>query len=212
VLVSVPLLLVLVLGWLFRVALWTRFLWLVARLHLRLVPAHPDLSAGLRFVGHSLRAFAVVGFAFGAIVAGALANRIAHNDAPPIICKDAAAGLVMFVVVLFGAPLLAFSRSLLVAWREGVFRYGALADRLGREFEGKWLDSTETPPTLAAPDFSAAIDLYNVVSNVYQMKIIPVDYGSLVSLVVATLAPIGPVLLLSIPLEVILAALAKFAF
>jgi hypothetical protein len=212
VLVSAPLLLILVFGWLFRVALWTRFLWLVARLDLRLIPAHPDLVAGLRFVGHSLRAFAVVGFAFGAIVAGTLANRVVHGGASLLVCKDAAVGLAIFVVVVFGAPLLVFSHNLVLVWRDGIFRYGALADRLGREFETKWLAQPDAPPTLDTSEFSAAIDLYSVVSNVYQMKLVPVDYGSLISLVIATLAPLAPVLLLRIPLEVVFATLAKLAF
>ena len=52
-LVSVPVLLVLLLGWLWRLILWTRFLWLMSRLDLRLIPAHPDGSAGLKFIGLS---------------------------------------------------------------------------------------------------------------------------------------------------------------
>ena len=49
-LVSLPLLFVLLLGWIWRVLVWTRFLYLMAGLDLKLVPAHPDRTAGLRFV------------------------------------------------------------------------------------------------------------------------------------------------------------------
>src|SRR5580658_8744002 len=54
-LVSLPLLVLLELGWIWRLCLWTRFLWLMNRLDLHLVAAHPDHSAGLRFLGYSLR-------------------------------------------------------------------------------------------------------------------------------------------------------------
>ncbi|MET0591862.1 MAG: hypothetical protein ABW133_04130 [Polyangiaceae bacterium] len=210
-LVSVPLLLVLVFGWLWRVALWARFLWLVAKIELRLIPAHPDLAAGLKFVGHSLRAFSIVGFALGTIVAGTLANRVS-GGAPVLVCKDAAIGLTVVVAVLFGAPLLVFTHRLLAAWRRGILEYSALADRLGRAFETRWITEEKGRPMLEAPDFSAAIDLYSVVGNAYRMKIVPVDYESLAALIVATLAPIGPVLLLRFPIEVILDELAKLAF
>jgi hypothetical protein len=71
-LVSMPLLLFVLLGWVWRLLLWTRFLWRVSRLDLQLVPAHPDRAAGLMFVAHSLRVCSMLGFAVGAIVAGPL--------------------------------------------------------------------------------------------------------------------------------------------
>src|ERR1041385_5366490 len=69
-LVSLPLLLAIIFGWLWRVILWARFLWRVSRMKLRLVAAHPDLTAGLKFVGYSARAFAPVALGFGFVVAG----------------------------------------------------------------------------------------------------------------------------------------------
>ena len=50
-LVSAPVALVLLLGWLWRILLWGLFLFRVSRLDLHLVPAHPDLVGGLQFVG-----------------------------------------------------------------------------------------------------------------------------------------------------------------
>src|SRR5262245_7939767 len=55
-LVSVPLFILLFFGWLWRVFLWARFLWLMSRLDLRLIPSHPDHAGGLMFVSDSLRA------------------------------------------------------------------------------------------------------------------------------------------------------------
>ena len=69
-LVSLPILLVLLLGWFWRVVLWARFLTQVAALDLRLIPAHPDRMGGLRFISTSLEGFRLVSMAMGTMVAG----------------------------------------------------------------------------------------------------------------------------------------------
>jgi hypothetical protein len=212
-LVSVPLLLMLMLGWLWRVLLWARFLWLVSRLELRLVPSHPDRLAGLKFVGFSLRAFAVLGFAFGAIVAGTLGNRVIYGGASLLAYKVPVLGFVAFIVVLFGAPPLVFSRNLIAVRRRGIAQYGSIAGGLGREFERKWFGEKRVDEeSLQVEDFSALTDLYQVASNVYQLNIVPVDYASVVSLSLMTLLPFAPILLVGVPFEVIVKGVAKLLF
>ena len=95
------------------------------------------------------------------------------------------------------------------AWRRGIFQYGALADRFGREFEHKWFGGSKVDETtMEVPDFSAATDLYQVVSNVYAMHLVPIDLRSVVLLVAATLLPFLPVVLLAMPMETIFSAFA----
>lgn len=208
--VSLPLLLVLLLGWLWRIFLWTRFLAHVARLDLHLIPAHPDNAAGLRFVGYSLRACAVLGFALGTIVAGTVANGVMRGTSIsayyPVI-----AGVAIFSVILFCGPLLLFVPKLLHEWRRGIFQYGALAGSFGRQFERKWFHGKKIDEgALEVQDFSAATDLYQVVDNVYAMHWMPADLKSLLVLVVGTLLPFVPVVLLAMPVDTILSALANF--
>ena len=74
--VSVPLFQFLVLRWYFRIFVWTRFLWQVSRLPLRLSAMHPDGTAGLAFLSGKVYAFAPLLMAHGALLAGAIANRI----------------------------------------------------------------------------------------------------------------------------------------
>ena len=62
---------------------------------------------------------------------------------------------------------------------------------------------------LEAPDFSATTDLYQVVSNVYDMGTIPLDLKDLVPLAIATLLPFVPVALMAVPLDVLLRQLAN---
>jgi hypothetical protein len=211
VLVSIPVALILLLGWLWRLFLWGVLLWRVSRLDLHLVPVHPDLSGGLQFVGASLRAFPLLSFALGAVVAGGIANRVVHQGMHLIDFKYIIATLVVVILILFVAPLTVFTREILQARRRGIFEYGALAGAVGRQLERKWLERNESvdEAALDVQHFSATTDLYQVVSNVYRIKSVPLDLQDLVAVVIAVLLPFVPVLLYEIPLNVILPDLVK---
>jgi hypothetical protein len=211
ILVSIPLTLIFVFGWLWRLLLWSLLLWRVSRLDLHLVPAHPDLSGGLQFVGASLRAFPLLSFALGAVVAGGVANRIVHQGMHLIDFKYIIATLVVVILILFVAPLTVFTREILQARRRGIFEYGALAGAVGRQLERTWLDRRRKvdEAVLDVPHFSATTDLYQVVSNVYQIKSVPLDLQDLIAVIVAVLLPFLPVLLYEIPLNVIVPDLMK---
>lgn len=210
-LVSIPISLILLFGWLWRLFLWNVLLWRVSRLDLQLVPAHPDLSGGLQFVGASLRAFPVLSFALGAVVAGGVANRVVHQGMHLVEFKYIMATLVVTILILFVAPLMVFTRGILQARRRGIFVYGALAGAVGRHMERKWLEpgSSVDASALDVQHFSATTDLYQLVSNVYQIKSVPLDLQDLIAVIVAVLLPFVPVLLYEIPLNVILPDLVK---
>jgi hypothetical protein len=205
VLVSLPLLLVLMLGWLYRIGLWTRFLARMAALDLRLIPSHPDGSAGLRFVGYSSRAFAVLGLSLGTIVAGAVSAEVVGGENAIGALKRAFVGLLVFMALITVSPLLVFIPRLVGAMRKGLFEYGALAGRVGERFEQKWSHTERGFPEepLAAEDFSAMTDLNQVVGNVYRIFVIPLHLPSLISLVIATALPFVPVALLMVPTDVL---------
>jgi hypothetical protein len=208
-LVSLPLLLTLELGWMWRLFLWTRFLWLMNRVNLRLIPAHPDAAAGLKFLDYSLRAFMPLGFIAGVLAAGPILNRVLAG-ADPTHFKFTILGIVVAVLALFVCPLFVFAPRLASERRRGTFLYGALAAAMGREFEKKWFASRQAldQGALAASDFSSTTDLYAVVANVYSMYVIPLQLKDLGLLALATLAPFVPVVLLAAPLDVILGKIA----
>jgi len=81
---------------------------------------------------------------------------------------------------------------------------------VGGQFEHKWLKRSEgiDESALAVSDFSAITDLYQAVSNVYDMGIIPLDLRNILLLIVATLLPFVPVVFMAIPLDAILAHVA----
>jgi hypothetical protein len=214
VLVSLPLLLALVLGWMWRLVLWARLLWLVSRLDLRVIASHPDRAAGLGFVGHSVRAFAIVGLALATIAAGRSAHLVLVGGTVPTVHLAFNVGLLVFVTALFVAPLLVFTPTLMRAWRRGELEYGTLAHRVGDAFEQKWLgpDRKADRDALEQPDFSATTDLFQVVSNVHAIRFVPVDLKDIITLVVALLLPFVPVVLLAIPANAIWAGVKSLLF
>jgi hypothetical protein len=209
--VSVPLLLALLLGWLWRIANWAWFLRTVSRLNLRLVSAHPDQAGGLGFLSQSVRAFCIVGMGLGAIVAGRFGYIYRHDLATPFTNVLLVGGVAALALILAVGPLLFFMRPLMQSWRQGALEYGVLASDMGVQFERSWFGGNERP-MLAEPDFSAATDLYQVVSNVYSMRFIPVDPRSLLMLVVATLTPFVPAMFLSMPTQMVLGELKALLF
>jgi hypothetical protein len=214
VLVSLPVLLVLVLGWMWRLVLWARLLWLVSRLDLRLVASHPDHAAGLGFVGHSARAFAIVALALATIAAGRSAHLVLVGGTVPTAHLAFNLGLLVFVTLLFVAPLLAFTPTLMQAWRRGEFEYGTLAHRLGDAFEQKWLGGNRKvdDDALGQPDFSATTDLFQVVSNVNAIRFVPISLKDIIPLAIAMLVPFLPVVLLAIPANAIWAGVKSLLF
>lgn len=203
-LVSLPLLLVLIFGWLWRLFVWTWLLSRVSRLKLHLVASHPDRCAGLAFLGHSVRAFAVVGMAFAVIVAGRSAHIVMEGGGLPTPYLVFNVGLLIAITALFVGPLLVFVPPLLKAWRRGTFEYGALAEEIGHVFEQKWINRQKAGAgSFEKPDFSAVADLYAVTANVHAMRLIPVDIKDLIALGCAMLLPFVPVVLLAFPMDVI---------
>src|SRR5215475_660427 len=162
-LVSLPLLFVLLLGWLWRVGLWARFLWLMNRIELKLVPAHPDGAGGLGFLTTSLEALLPLASTFVVLAAGPVLNYVVHRGASPTQFRLQAVGVAVFVVLLFGAPLLIFMRRLIDAHHRGALSYGGFAVRAAQQFEHKWLAG---PPvdeqTLQARDFTATNGLFSI--------------------------------------------------
>lgn len=215
VLVSLPLFLMMFLGWIWRVFLWTRFLFLMSRLDLRLIPGHPDRAGGLMFVSLSLRGFRLVSFALGAVVAGSIANLQVLQGRQPLEFKNIVFGLLIFLLILFAGPLVIFLKKLREVERRGYLEYGALARAVGTQFEAKWLrqDGSVDQKSLEAPDFSATTDLYSITANVYALRTVPFTLWDLIGPIgISAMLPFVPLVLLSMPLDVILRGAVKLLF
>jgi hypothetical protein len=203
-LISTPLLVLLILGWLWRLILWTRFLLLMSRLDLCLISVHPDRAAGLGFIGTALQPLAIVAFALSAIVAGTVANRTLHDSYSIMEYRYIVPVFAGVLVAFFTAPLLVFASKLLDARNRGIFQYGFLARSLGRQMEARWLNHGATQEALDANDFSATTDLYSIVSNAYAANLVPVSLRNLLAVAAGALLPFVPVVLASVSPQVLL--------
>jgi len=208
---SLPLLLLLLLGWLWRIVLWWRFLWLMSRLDLCLISTHPDQAGGMKFVSTSVRGFRLLTLAISAIVAGAQTNRILLAGLHPVEVRKAAIAVALFALAMATGPLFLFFSKLRETRLKGVFKYGALGRDVGVQFEEKWLDHLGTfdSATLSSNDFSAMTDLNQVVGNAYHVRDIPFSWRDVSYIAVIAAVPFIPAALLGVPLSELLHELLK---
>lgn len=209
--ISLPLLLIFFFGWLWRIVLWGRFLFLVARMDLQLLPSHPDKVGGLKFVSTSLRGFRLISLGLGAVAAGAVADRVVYHGDNLLTFRGLMISLGIVILILFAGPLTVFVARLRQTRRRGVFTYGLLANQLGREFEAKWLSGNThvQPDALQQPDFSATTDFYGVAANVYEMRELPFTLRDLIGPLAPALLPFVVVALCTIPPHVVVDSTIK---
>jgi hypothetical protein len=212
--VSLPIFQFLLCRWYFRLFIWTRFLWQVSRIDLRLMPAHPDRVGGLGFLSDTVYAFIPLLIAHGALLAGLIFDRIYHLGAklPDFMLESLV--LVIFLMCAVLGPLLVFAPQLARAKRMGFREYGTLAERYVREFDGKWLrgGAPADEPLLGSGDLQSLADLGNSFEVVRTMRIAPFTKETILQLAAATVAPVAPLLLTMMPLEELLKKLLGILF
>jgi len=201
--VSLPVFQFLALRWVFRLSIWLRFLWQVSRLDLDLIPTHPDRVGGLGFLSNVLYAFIPLSAAFGAVLAGTLANHIFYAGARLPEFKMEVAAAVILLVSLFVAPLLVFTTRIAQTKRTGILEYGRLGQRYVREFDVKWLrgGAPVGEPLVGSGDIQSLADLGNSYEVVRTMRMAPVAIQDIIRLALAALVPIAPLGLTVMPLE-----------
>jgi hypothetical protein len=213
-LVSVPLFQFLLLRWYFRIVIWTRFLWQVSRIELKLVPTHPDRAGGLGFLANIVYAFTPVLVAHGVLLAGLIADRIFFAGATlPQFTVEIVGGVGTLVFVVLG-PLMVFAGQLSRAKRTGLGEYGVLAQRYVRDFDAKWIRGSRDPaePFVGSADIQSLADLANSFDVIRTMRYVPFSKETVFQLGVVTLVPLTPLLLTMISLEELLKRLLSAVF
>jgi len=212
--VSLPLFQFFLLRWYFRLFVWARFLWQVARIDLRLVPTHPDQAGGLGFLSSGVVAFGPLLLGQGALLAGWLADRICFAGARLLQFKlELLAAVVLLLLSVLG-PLLVFIPHLERSRRTGLREYGFLAQHYVREFDQKWLRGGASPnePLLGSPDLQSLADLGNSFQFVRAMRPVPFDTHTLLRLLGMILLPMLPLALTMISLDELLIKVVKAIF
>jgi len=203
--VALPLLLLLVFGWVWRLLIWMRFLWLVSRMHLRIMPTHPDKTGGLRFLDVSVQLFTAVALGLSIMVAGTVANGVLNGHGSVAALRDALIGMSIVIVLAIEGPLCVFAGQLRQAWRKGVLEYGILAHHVAFELERKWLyRPRDANPLTTIECTEDPNSFFDIVANVHQMNALPIGTRNLIVLVAVTLLPFIPIVASIIPLAKIL--------
>jgi hypothetical protein len=213
VFVSLPLFQFLLLRWYFRLVLWARFLWRMARLDLELYAIHPDKAGGLGFLGESLNALVPIAGAHGVLVAGMVADRIFHAGAKLTDFEVAIVGVLAFLLLMFAGPLLLFVLRLARVKRVGLKEYGALGQTYVRDFYVKWFGPAPAgEPLVGSGDIQSLADLGNSYGSAEQMRIAPISRSALLQFVAAYLTPILPLVLTMISMEKLIGKLVGVVF
>jgi len=197
----------LLLRWLWRLALWSFFLWHVSRLQLRLVPTHPDRAGGLGYLEVVHTEFIPLVLAISAIQSASLAQDIASGRMTVDAIYPGIALILIADAVLFIGPVCIFWRELWKCRVKGMSDYIAFAARYVNDFDRKWLgaDAATGEPLLGTADIQSLADLSNSVSIVRDMRMIPVSPRMMMYLAIAAMLPLLPLALFVYPMADLLA-------
>lgn len=196
---SLPLFRIVVLQWLWRWGLWAFLLFRASRLHLRLDPAHPDLTGGLGFLEQATLAFLSLPVAVGVVLGGGLLVDLGRASDRGDITREVAAFALVTIAMTLG-PLACFSRKLLLCKQRGQLDYGQLASRHNRLFADRWLENGGGDP-LGDPSISSLADLGAAYEKIERMRPVPIGRQSLVAILAACLVPALPAVLGHVPLQ-----------
>jgi hypothetical protein len=210
-LVSTPVFRFLLLRWVWRMLLWTTFLWRVSRLKLRLVATHTDMAAGLGFLTEGQRTFAPIVFAGGTVLAGQVANAIAYEGATLASVQWHMIAYGVLALLVLVAPLLAVTPVLIEVKKTALFDYGALVAHHAQSFDAKWIrgDGAADASILGSPDASSLADLGGSFTVVREMSVVPIDKPTLISLALAAALPMLPVVIFATPANELIGDLIK---
>jgi hypothetical protein len=213
VFVSVPIYQFLIYRWVYRILLWVRFQWRMARLDLDLYVTHPDQAGGLGFLGLAQTAFAPIIFASAAVTSALQGERILKNltTFDSIQWSILVLVVVIYPLLLLG-PLAVFAPQLTRVRRRGELEATALGQRYVRLFHQRWGGGRGSDEDfLGSSDIQSLADSQNSLAAAMRMRILPVNKSDAVSIVLAGALPFVPLVLTKIPLETILKMLFKVA-
>jgi len=195
---------------LWKWVLWICFLFRLSKLDLQLVPTHPDEHGGLGFLGMSPIAIAPTIFVASLAIGSTWRTQILHDGAHLMNFKiDAIVWLVVVLLISMG-PLALFVPRLTNLRRQGILQYGALGQLHSTEFHKKWILNNikgHEEEFLTAPEVSTLTDFATSYENVEKLKPFPLDQGTMIGVILATVLPMLPVILAEIPFITVLKGL-----
>jgi hypothetical protein len=203
---AIPFVQFLILRWLWRLIIWTLFLYRMSRLDLSLAATHPDGAGGLGFLGIAHSFLGIISFGLGMIVSADAAFRIFFEGATIKTFQWVFVSYVAINEVLVLGPLLLFIPLLFRTRLEWLRTYDSLALRYDRTFHEKWVNNTLAPeePLLGTADIQSLADLGNSIDRVRAMNVIPFDKWLILQIAIISALPGVPLLFMLMPVMEIL--------
>jgi hypothetical protein len=200
--VCLPLFRFLMFRWIWRISLWCRFLWRLAKLDLHLVPTHPDGAAGLGYLEVVQTHFTALALAISIVVSASFAEEISSGKAIFEVIYPALALTLIADLALIFLPPCVFAFKLRACQEKGLSDYVVFAARYVNDFEKKWLNAAAVPaePLLGTSDLQSLADLSSSVGIVRNMRWVPVSTRLLIAVVIAALLPMLPLFLFKYPI------------
>ena len=151
--VCLPLFRFLMFSWIWRIALWCRFLWRLAKLDLHLVPIHPDGAAGLGYLEVVQTHFTALVLAISIVVSASFAEEISSGKTVFEVIYPAFALTLIVELALIFLPPCVFAFKLRACQEKGLSDFMVFAARYVNDFEKKWLNAAAVPaePCWAQP-------------------------------------------------------------
>jgi hypothetical protein len=178
-------------------------LWEVSRLDLQLRPTHPDGAGGLSMLGVAHVDLAPVATASLAILASSYAEQMLYGGVEPIALAVPLTAAVVGVVLVLVGPLFLFVPRLLNAKQDALLEYSTLAAEYSREFAEKWIAGNRKPDDhlVGSADIQSLADMGSSFNLIRNMSLLPIATHQILSLVVASLLPVIPLILIVFPLD-----------
>jgi hypothetical protein len=184
---------------LWRWAIWVRILFGISRIKLDLVPTHPDKRGGIKFLRlPSVGYCAMLLFAISSVLCaewrGHFTLGATIGSFAPLLLAFGTVGLL----IAFG-PLFLFVVPLFRARRYGHDEVGGIATEAGRRFRRQCLDTTLERDRVDVHALAAVEQTYRETVN--ELRVVLFDKRDFLVLLLATLVPLVPVMLMYVPFE-----------
>lgn len=209
--VALPVFQFLLMRWLWQWFVWCLLLARLSRLPLNANGLHPDCASGLKFLSAPVDAFAVFVACISSLAAASWLVAILGGRATLQSVGPTFAVFVVVALAIACGPLLLFSHQLYRARERDFASYTAFAHDYVCAFRARWLaQPLDDPATaLGTSDLQSLADLGNGFRPAADAGIVPVSTRALVTIVVAAVLPMLPLVVASVPLPTLLSHLGK---
>lgn len=196
-LVSGPFIQFVLYRWIWRLIIWSGFMYRLSRISLVIHPAHPDRVGGLGILSGPQFSFGVIFAAIGAILSSTLASEIYHSERTLSGTQLEIVGFVLICCAIIIIPLCAFTRKLFEAKRRELRHYSTLANQLSEAFHNKWIENASAQNgknLISAVDPSAVADYSVIFETISAMRLIPLNRQKVLGLGVVLVVPFVPLI------------------